>query len=137
MLAQEQVLLHVQPELGIRGFGGFLGQAVLLAISAVPLSWATAAGGAHQLSWRAALLLLFHPVASAKILVCCSNSGRRYRGLDAATLFWFGRPRIILRCIQVVYFENSLACKPWLRVFYVDCSPCILAQIPSSMARPS
>lgn len=33
----------------------------------------------------------------------------RYQGLDAAGLFWLGRPRIVLRIIQGIYFENSLS----------------------------
>jgi hypothetical protein len=32
-----------------------------------------------------------------------------YQGPDAATLFWLGRPRIMLRMLQVIYFENSLS----------------------------
>ncbi|KAL4451706.1 hypothetical protein ABPG75_007368 [Micractinium tetrahymenae] len=32
-----------------------------------------------------------------------------YRGPDAAGLFWFGRPRLMLRIIQGIYFENSLS----------------------------
>ncbi|EFN55984.1 hypothetical protein CHLNCDRAFT_145348 [Chlorella variabilis] len=34
---------------------------------------------------------------------------RQYRGPDAASLFWFGKPRLVLRTIQLVYFENSLS----------------------------
>lgn len=33
----------------------------------------------------------------------------RYRGPDAAGLFWLGKPRIALRIIQGIYFENSLS----------------------------
>jgi hypothetical protein len=34
---------------------------------------------------------------------------RRYRGPDAAQLFWFGRPRVLLRIVQLIYYENSLS----------------------------
>ncbi|GAB4813555.1 hypothetical protein N2152v2_000601 [Parachlorella kessleri] len=35
-------------------------------------------------------------------------------GLDSASLFWFGRPRVMLYVIQVIYFENSLALAAFL-----------------------
>lgn len=34
---------------------------------------------------------------------------KNYRLPDAATYFWFGRPRLILRALQFVYFETAMA----------------------------
>lgn len=32
-----------------------------------------------------------------------------YKGKDAATLFWFGKPKLVMHLVQFVYFENSLS----------------------------
>ncbi|KAL4419039.1 hypothetical protein ABPG77_011021 [Micractinium sp. CCAP 211/92] len=45
----------------------------------------------------------------AKAVSRSQSFSEGYRGPDAAGLFWLGKPRIALRIIQGIYFENSLS----------------------------
>ncbi|GAB4813535.1 hypothetical protein N2152v2_000581 [Parachlorella kessleri] len=52
--------------------------------------------------------------AAAALEAAAADEPAEDEGLDAASLFWLGRPRIMLNVIQVVYFENSLALATFL-----------------------
>ena len=46
-----------------------------------------------------------------------------YRGPDAAALFWFGRPRLLLWVVQFIYFEVSLSGAAQLNRTLLPCYP--------------
>ncbi|KAI3437800.1 hypothetical protein D9Q98_000247 [Chlorella vulgaris] len=46
---------------------------------------------------------------AARAALRTQSFSETYRGPDAAQLFWFGKPRVLLRIVQAIYFENSLS----------------------------
>jgi hypothetical protein len=66
--------------------------------------WLGGAGAAAPLPRRSARL-----PAAGRALHRSKSFSARYRGLDAADLFPFGRPTLFARAIQLVYFINSIS----------------------------